>query len=92
MYDVFLCADEPSLVVSKRDSFGADGCAGTDTLGTYAISDTALGYGAGWGATIVHFGVNSYGNVGRGGVGAIGFSMACGPGKARLRSVAIFLI
>ena len=64
MYDFFLCANETSLVISESAIFGGDGCAGTDTLGTYALSDTALGYGAGWGATIVHFGVNSYGNVG----------------------------
>ena len=43
-YDVCLCADETSLVVSEGDIFGGDACAGTDTLGTDAVYGTTLGY------------------------------------------------
>ena len=48
LYDVCLCVD-----------FGGDGCAGTATLGTYAVYDTTLGYGTGWGARTGDCGVNS---------------------------------
>ena len=65
--------------------FGGDGCAGTDTLGTDAMYETNLRYGAGWVVTTVDYGVNSDGNVGKGEVGVIGASMDCGTRMARLR-------
>ena len=43
--------------------FGGDGCSRTDTLGTDAVSEATLGYGAWWGATTVDFGVNYDSNV-----------------------------
>ena len=55
LYDVCLCAN-----------FGGDGCDGTDTLGTDAVSETTLRSGAGWGTTTVDCGVNSNVNVGEG--------------------------
>ena len=45
-------------------NFGGDGCAGTDTLGTDAVSGTTLGSIAGWFVTTVDCVVNYYGNVG----------------------------
>ena len=52
--------------MSEGVVFGGDGCAGTDTLGTDAVSETTLGSGVGWGATNVYFGVNSDSSVGIG--------------------------
>ena len=51
--DVCLCAD-----------FGGDGCAGTATLGTDAVSETNIGTGAGWGTRTGDCGVNTDGNLG----------------------------
>ena len=91
-YDVLLCADETSLVVSESVILGVDGCDVTDTPRTYAVCETTIGAGSGWGAITVDCGVNYYGNIciGRGGVSRV--SMACDAGIARLRSVAIFFI
>ena len=46
------------------DYFGCDGCAGTYTIVTDAVSKTTLGVGAGWGAITGDFGVSSNGDVG----------------------------
>ena len=53
LYDVCFCVD-----------FGSDGCSGTATLGTDAVSETTLGYGAGWGARTGNCRVNSNVDVG----------------------------
>ena len=51
-------------MISESVIVGGGGCAGTDTLRTYAVSETTLGAGAGWCATTVDFRVNPDGNVG----------------------------
>ena len=51
-------------MMSESDNFGGDGCSGTDTLRTDAVSETTLRSGARWGATTVYCGVNYGGNVG----------------------------
>ena len=66
MYDVFFCAYETGLVISEGVIFGGDGCSGTDNLRTDAVSETTLGAVAGWVATNIECGVNSYGNEGLG--------------------------
>ena len=53
-------------MVSEIEILGGDGCDGTDTLRTDAVSETTLRYGSGWGKTTVDCGVNSNGNVGEG--------------------------
>ena len=53
LYDTCLCAD-----------FVDDGCDGTATIETYAVSVTTLVSGTEWGETAVDCGVNSDGNVG----------------------------
>ena len=78
MYDVFICADDTSLVVSESEILGSNECAGTDILGNDYVSKTTLRAGAGQGATTVNFGVNYYGNEGMGEGKASGVSMACG--------------
>ena len=65
-YDVCICADETGLMISESANFGGDGCAGTDTLGTDAVSETTLGDGARVVTATVYFGVNYYGNLGSG--------------------------
>ena len=50
--------------MSRRENFGDDGSAATNSLRTDALSETTLGAGTGWGATTVDFGVNFYSNVG----------------------------
>ena len=51
-------------MISKSANFRGDGCAGTDTLGSVAVSETTLGTNTGWGATYVYCGVNSDVNIG----------------------------
>ena len=53
LYGVYLCAD-----------FGGDGCAGTATLGTDAVSETTLRVGSVWGARTGDFVVSSDADVG----------------------------
>ena len=53
-------------MISESANFGGDGCAGTDTLGTDAVSETTLGDGARVVTATVYFGVNYYGNLGSG--------------------------
>ena len=53
LYDVCFCAN-----------FGGDGCAGTATLGTDALSETTPRAVAGWGERTGDCGVNSDINVG----------------------------
>ena len=69
--------------MSESAIVGGDGCAGTDTLGTDAVSETTLGAGSGWGATYVDCGVNYDGNVGWGEGGVSGVSTYFGAGMAR---------
>ena len=64
MYDVCLFEDDNGLVMQVNEIFGGDGCSGTDTLGTDAVSDTPIVYGAGRGTTTVNYGVNYDENVG----------------------------
>ena len=52
-YDACLCAD-----------FGGDGCAGTVTLRTFAVSETTLRSGVRWDSRTGDFGVSSDGDVG----------------------------
>ena len=67
MYDVLLvCEGDTSLLVEEGAVLGGDGCDGTYTLRTDAVSDTTLGSGAGWVATTVDCGVNYDGNIGGG--------------------------
>ena len=51
-------------MMSKSASFGGYCCAVSETLGTDAVSETALRYVTGWGSTTVDFGVNYGGNIG----------------------------
>ena len=60
----FLVLEHSLYDVFFRANFGGDGCAGTDTLGTDAVSRTTLIAGTIWGETTVYYGVNSDGNVG----------------------------
>ena len=78
-------------MISGSDNFGGDGCSGTDTIGTGAVSYTTLGSGSVWGATNVDFVVNSDGNEGGGGVVVIVVSVDFVAGMAQL-SVAVFLL
>ena len=78
--------------MSESAFFGRYDCSGTDTLGTDAVSETTLRAGAGWGATTVDCGLNSDENVGKGGGGVSGISMACGTEIPWLRSVLICFI
>ena len=50
-------------MMSESAILGGDGCARTDTLVTDAVSEITLVSDAGWGATTVYYGVNSYGNL-----------------------------
>ena len=50
--------------MSKSEIFGGNGCYGTDTPGTDAVSETTLGYGVEGGAKTVDSGVNYDGNIG----------------------------
>ena len=59
----------------------------TDTLVNDSVSETTLGYGAGWSAKNVDCVVHSDVNIGIGGAGVSGVSMACGSGMAQLVSV-----
>ena len=79
-------------MVSESEILGGDGCVGTGTLGTDAVPDTTLRYGAGWCTTTVDCGVNSNGNVCRGKGGVSGVSISCGSRIARLIIVAICFI
>ena len=64
LYDVCLYADKTGFMMSKSEIFGGNGCYGTDTPGTDAVSETTLGYGVEGGATTVDSGVNYDGNIG----------------------------
>ena len=78
------------MVEAEGLIFRCEGCDGTYTLGTEAVSETTLGYGAGWGEKTVDCRVNSDVNVG-GGEGVVsGVSTYRGAGMAWLRIVAIF--
>ena len=64
LYYVCLCVDETAYFLSRRENFGDDGSAATNSLRTDAVSETTLGAGTGWVATTVDFGVNFDSNVG----------------------------
>ena len=64
LYDVCLCVDFTSLMISESDDYRCGGGASTDTLVTDVVSENTLRAGARWGATTFDCGVNYYGNVG----------------------------
>ena len=75
--------------MSESSIFLGDGCSGTETLGTDAVSEINLGYFVGLDATTVDGAVNSNVNVGWFKGGVSGVFVDFGAGMARLRSVAI---
>ena len=64
MYEVFLCEDDTGLMISESYNCGSDGCSGTDTLITDAVSETTLVAGTGWVAIAVDCGDSLYCDVG----------------------------
>ena len=78
MYDVCLDYEgDTSLVVAEGAILGGDGCTSTETLVTYAVSETTLGAVSGWGEKTVECGVNSDGNAVGGEGGVSGVSTSC---------------